>query len=58
MRKQHEAMRVQRGPVPRTGVSWDGEGCKQKEGEARLENCKWQFKLDFVNTGEEGFEQF
>lgn len=27
-KKQHEAMRVQRGPVPRTGVLLGCEGCK------------------------------
>lgn len=27
-KKQHEAMRVQRGPAPRTGVLLGCEGCK------------------------------
>ena len=28
-KKQHEAMRVQRGPAPRTGVLLGCEGCKR-----------------------------
>lgn len=31
-RKQHEAMRVQRGPVPRTGVSWDMRDANERRG--------------------------
>ena len=29
-----------------------------KGGGTQTGDCKWQFGLDFVNTGEEGFEQF
>lgn len=34
------------------------EDMQMKVGEARLENCKWQFGLDLVNIGAGGFEQF
>ena len=53
-------------------TAWSNEGAERscsknwsfagmwgmQEGEARLGNYKWQFGVDFVNTGEEGFEQF
>lgn len=33
-------------------------GMQMKGGGSQTGDSKWQFGLDFVNTGEEGFEQF